>query len=137
MGRVKNHYRKVLKPFRPSVEERLAWDVLKDQREKCERLWKKAMFADAALEKLCLDEQSEFKYDPIAMIMACISDMKKFKTTDHPVWMASYAASKTQLAFNHYIRRISKQHYIPIILIRQHCDAINPKDILGKDAARY
>lgn len=135
MVNVKNHRRQ--RKFKPSIAEKLAWDALIDPRKQCEHLWKKAMYADAALEKLCLDEHHEFKYDPIAMIMACISDMKKFERMDDPVWQASYKAAKTQLAFNRRIRRISQQHNIPILLIRHYCDKIDPKEVLGQDAPRY
>lgn len=123
--------------YEPSQTDKLTWEKLKDEREKCERLWKKAMVADAALEKLCLQPSGEFTYDPIAMIMACISDMKKFETAEDPVWQASFRAAKTQLAFNKYIRLISKRYNVPILLIRQHCDSIDPKKVLGNEASRY
>jgi len=100
-------------------------------------MWKEAMTADATLEKLCLRPDGEFTYDPIAMIMACIGDMKKYATAEDPVWRASFQAAKTQLAYNRYVHRVSRKHHVPILLMRQYCDANDPKQVLGPAAARY
>lgn len=128
MGKVTRAKR--TKSFEPSRSDQKIWQSLPKERAKCLEMWKIVLATDAAVEKLCMGSGGEYKYDPIAMIIACMQDLEKFKETDNPVWKACYLAADAQLSFQRYMLHISKKFKFDFMLVRQTCNAIKSADVI-------
>lgn len=116
--------RKKSNPFEPTNDEKARWDGLPDVQAKCKELWMEVLISDAILEKLCVSSDGEYKYDPIAMTIACISDPDRFSRAENPVWKAAYRAGQAQLNFSRRIQRYSKRYSLNMFSIRRTCDVL-------------
>jgi hypothetical protein len=115
--------------FEPTNDEKARWAGLPDVQAKCKELWMEVLISDAILEKLCRSSDGEYKNDPIAMTVACISDPDKFSQAENPVWKAAYRAAQAQLNFIRRIQRYSKKYSLNMFSIRRTCDVLTlPKE---------
>jgi hypothetical protein len=104
--------------------DREKWSRMPKRQEKCKRMWRQGLVADAKLDKLCRDDHGEYKYDPIAMTISCLNDPAKYEHETNPVWVASLKVAKFHLRFRSYMMSICHKHGINFLIIRQTCDPI-------------
>lgn len=123
MGITKPVLRKRKNPFEPTEAEVARWHRLPKVQAKCKSRWMNALVADAVLERLCFNpNDGEYRYDPIAMTIACINDPERFSHAQDPVWQAAYATGQAQLKFARCVERVSKKYKVNMLSIRRTCD---------------
>lgn len=122
MVRVKRAKRKNI--FMPTDEEVRRWNRLPRVQEKCKQLWLQVLIEDAELAKLCRSIDGQYKFDPLAMTLACIGNPSRFENVENAVWRAAHRAAQAQLTFLRRAQHYTKKHKLNILSIRATCDPL-------------